>query len=365
MRLRLPPARSMAIGAVLATALGLVLFGYRYLDLVAHGRSEPFGIKLIEEMSSAYGIALLVPLVAWWTRRVRRRAPSHAAGLLAHVPAMLVFSFLHTSWNAVMRPLAFAVSGLGAYNYGDLPTRYAMEFWIHIVVYGGIVAVVRLVDERRAAREREQRLIRAEAELSAARLRELEARLHPHFLFNALNTVSSIMYEDVAAADTMLTRLGDLLRRALGTTASEIPLGEELETAQLWLDVMHSRFGDRLHARIDVDPVVRRALVPPLLLQPLIENALKHGDPGAGRPALVDIAAAREDDHLVITVRDNGPGVRAPAEELFGKGVGLDNTRKRLAAMYDGAHRLELANAPDGGLMVTIAVPWREGAGRE
>ncbi len=352
----------MALGAVLATALGLVLFGYRYLDLVAHGQSEPFGRKLIEEMSSAYGIALLVPLVAWWTRRVRGGETNRVVALLAHVPAVFVFSFLHTSWNAVMRPVAFTLSGLGTYDYGHLPTRYAMEFWIHLVVYGGIVAVVRLVDERRAAREREQRLIRTEAELSTARLRELEARLHPHFLFNALNTVSSVMYEDVSAADTMLARLSDLLRRALGTTASEIPLGEELETAQLWLDVMHARFGDRLRARIDADAAVRHALVPPLLLQPLIENAVKHGDPGAGLPAMVHISAAREGDRLVMTVRDNGPGIRESTEELFGKGVGLDNTRKRLQAVYDGAHDMRLANAPspEGGLLVTISVPWRE-----
>jgi two-component system, LytTR family, sensor kinase len=261
-----------------------------------------------------------------------------------------------------MRPLVFAVSGMGQYDYGHLPARYAMEFWVHLIVYGVIVASVRLLDERRAAREREQRLIKAEAELNAARLRELEARLHPHFLFNALNTVSSVMYEDVGAADTMLSRLGDLLRRALATTASEIPLGEELETAQLWFDVMHARFGDRLHARIDVEAGVRRALVPPLLLQPLIENAVKHGDPGGGAPARIDISAVRAGDRLEICVRDNGPGLRAPADTPKGNGIGLDTTRKRLEAIYDGAHAMQLTDAEGGGLLVTIVVPWREGA---
>lgn len=358
--MRRPSWRVIAAWAGFATAIGLVQFGYRYLDVLARGRTEPFAVKLIEELSAAYGVALLVPLVAWWTRRVHDGRGGKARWLW-HVPGLVVFSFLHTSWMATVRPVAFGVAGLGRYDYGIMPIRYAMEFGIHIIAYGVIVAGVALLDHRRRLREQRTRLVQAEAELNAAKLRALEARLHPHFLFNALNTISSVMYEDVRAADRMIAKLSELLRRALRDDASLVSLGEELDTLELWTDVMRARFGERLDLRVDAAADVRKALVPPLVLQPLVENAVKHGDPGAGKVARISVRAVRENGNLVLQVADNGPGLRVSETEALDGGVGLSTTRKRLERMYDGAPRIALRPGTSGGLTVSVTIPWQEG----
>jgi two-component system, LytTR family, sensor kinase len=358
--MRLPSRRTVLAAFGLATAGGLILFGYRWLDVAARGRVEPFQTKFIEEMSSAYGILLLVPFVAWWTRRVRERAASAAGSIALHAAALIPFSLLHTSWNAVARHIAFAAAGLGRYDYGILPVRYVMEFSIHIVLYIVIVACVSLLDHTRQLRERGTRLARTEAELHAARLHALESRLHPHFLFNALNTVSSLMYEDVQAADRMIARLGDLLRRALRDTSPEVPLHDEMETTALWVDMMRARFGDRLEVTIDAAEPVRAALVPPLLLQPLLENAVEHGDPGPGRTARIALRAVRAGNRLLLEVADNGPGLTIDATDALSRGVGLSTTRRRLEVLYDGAHGMTVRNREGGGVVVSISMPFRE-----
>ncbi len=347
------------IGFGFATANGLVQVAYRWLDVLARGRMEPVGRRLVEELTSSYGILLLVPGVVWWTRRIERRHAGWFARIVWHVPVLALFSVLHTTWNAVMRPVAARLTGIGAYDYGNMPVRYLMEFSIHIIVYATIVACVLLFDARQASRERAARLARVEAELASAQVRALEARLQPHFLFNALNTISSVMYTDPAAADTMLSRLADLLRRTLRTEQPEIALGDELETMELWLDVMRARFSDRMHVSVNVDRSLRAALVPPLVLQPLLENAFEHGAPGAGQITRVVVSAQRAKDTLRLEVRDNGPGLRVSEHDALTRGIGLSTTRERLHSLYGDAASIAFDDAPEGGLCVRIALPWR------
>lgn len=360
-----------------ATAIGVLQASYRWLDEVARGRVNPVYTKLIEELSSAYGVLLLLPMVLWWTRRVQR---DHfgVTRVLMHVPSLLVFSVLHTTWNASVRPLAFRVFGLGEYDYGLMPARYLMEFSIHVILYGLLVGSIILIDARRAAREREARLARVEAELATAQVRALESRLQPHFLFNALNTISSVMYTDPAAADTMLARLGDLLRRTLRTGPPEVALSEEMETVELWLDVMRARFGDRLTVDVHVPDDVQHALVPPMLLQPLLENAFKHGvaasngrvrtppripadeSSQADEQLHVQVRAERVGDALQLDVQDDGPGLSVPEHEAFSRGIGLSTTKQRLTSLYADRASITLENSEGGGLRVRVRVPWRE-----
>ncbi len=348
------------IGFGFATGNGLVQAAYRWLDVLARGRVEPVGRRLVEELTSSYGILLLIPGVVWWTRRGEHRAPGKLARVLWHLPVLVVFSVLHTSWNALVRPIGTQLIGIGSYDYGDMPVRYVMEFTIHIIVYGMIVAGVLLVDARQATREREARLSRVEAELATAQVRALEARLQPHFLFNALNTISSVMYTDPATADTMLSRLADLLRRTLRTEQPEIPLGQELGTVELWLDVMRARFADRMEVVMDVPRTLHAALVPPLVLQPLLENALEHGAPDMTRVTRIVVSGARAGGTLRLEVRDDGPGLQVSEEEAFTRGIGLSTTRERLHSMYGDAASITLGTAPEGGLSVCITVPWRK-----
>jgi len=342
--------------------MGLLSFAYHYLDVFVRARSEPYHEKLIEELTSAYGIILIFPIIAWSARHLR--AMRWPVALAAHAGLAVLLSFLATSWRWGTRAGAYRLFDLGEYDYGIMSLRYLMELPNDVVWYTIFAALVLLVDHYRRSQQHELQLARVQAELSRVQLEALEARLQPHFLFNALNTVSSVMYEDAARADTMLTRLSDLLRRTLRIEAREVTLREELDLTALWIDVMRARFGDRLEVVVETPPETEPALVPPLLLQPLLENAVKHGDPGPGRVARVAVRASRtrangQGAMLVLEVRDNGPGLSIPAGDALARGVGLSTTRRRLAAIYDRDAGIELRNPDDGGLQVTLAIPFR------
>jgi len=170
-----------------------------------------------------------------------------------------------------------------------------------------------------------------------------------------------VMYDDVAAADTMLARLADLLRRTLRRPAgAEIRLAEEIEMLEMYLDIMRVRFADRLTVTVRVDDDVRGAAVPALVLQPLVENSIRHGDPGPGECARIAVRARREDGRLLLEVEDNGPGLAGTAAEAMGKGVGLGNTARRLEQLYGDRQALTLENATTGGLRAVVRVPFHE-----
>lgn len=340
-------------------ALGLLMFAHFYLDVLARGRTEAAGIKLVEELTASIGagVAFLVPIAA--NRWLRGRGWSLVGILLANGPLLLVFSALHTSWNWATRSALFPLLGLGPYDYGRMPIRYAMEFPTDVISYAFVMVLVTLFARYREARDRELRLAHVESELSRVRLESLEGQLRPHFLFNALNTISSVMYEDVKLADSLLTRLADLLRHTLEQPGgTEVALGEEIETLELYLGIMRARFAERLTVQIEVDSSLWKARVPPLVLQPLVENAIVHGDPGPGIPATVTVRGRRENGRLLLEVTDNGPGLRVPVTEH----VGLGATSRRIAALYGSAGGLTLENRPQGGARASLWMPYRDEA---
>ena len=211
-------------------------------------------------------------------------------------------------------------------------------------------------DSYREAHHRQVASADLEARLAEAQLQNLQLQLQPHFLFNALNTISSVMYDDVSRADTMLARLSDLLRRTLQTGHSqEVPLEEELELVKSYIGIMEERFGDDLLVEFVVDPLVLRALVPQLILQPLVENAMRHGRNPQTPKLVLSIAATPENSELVIRVQDNGPGMAVDASDQMIKGVGLSNTEQRLLSLYGARQQMLLENA--NGLRVTIRLP--------
>ena len=199
-----------------------------------------------------------------------------------------------------------------------------------------------------------------ETSLVEARLRTLEAELHPHFLFNTLHAISSLVHTNPDGADRMISRLSDLLRLTFDRSgAPRVSLQEELEFLQKYLEIEQTRFHDRLSVNFDIDPETLDAEVPRLILQPLVENAIKHGvspKPGAG---LVQIATRRQGENLWIEVRDNGVGLSAGARARLRSGVGLSNTRDRLECLYGAAHRLEFSD-DDQGLAVRMEFPFHQ-----
>jgi two-component system LytT family sensor kinase len=333
-------------------ALGLLMFAHFYLDVLARGGSEPAGVKLVEELSASLGAAVCLLPAVWLARRGWSAGWPPFRVVAAHAAMLPVFSVLHTSWNWATRSALFPLFDLGRYDYGLMPLRYAMEFPTDVVLYAFVMGLLYLFERFREARERE-------VQLGQARLEALEGRLRPHFLFNALNTVSAVMYEDVAAADTMLARLAELLRRTLRRPAGgAVPLAEELETLDLYLDIMRARFAERLQVNVRVDEAARGARVPPLVLQPLVENAIIHGDPGPGAAARIGVRARRDNGRLLLEVEDNGPGLTGPPGDAVERGIGLGTTARRLAQLYGTRAGVSLENLPGGGVRAVITLPF-------
>jgi signal transduction histidine kinase len=206
---------------------------------------------------------------------------------------------------------------------------------------------------------------RLEMQLVQARLDALVGQLQPHFLFNTLHTISAFVLEDPKQANRMIARLSELLRHSFNRDRGPlVTLEEELELLDHYVAIQEARFGDRLRVTFRVDPRAAAAVVPTLLLQPLVENAIRYGVAPSGSVAEIEIAATREGDRLHLAVRDNGPGVNVDAARTNGgTGLGLANTRARLQELYGGSHRFELTNAPgSGGALATIEIPFSDHA---
>ena len=308
------------------TAVGLLLFGYRYLEYVANRETvSPWDPFINEVFTGAWTAALLFPFVLRFARRhpvgranFMRRLPLHGAALLA-------FSAAHTSLIWLSRPLLYPLFGLGHYDYGIMTARYPMEFFHDVVVYSVMVSIIYLFD-------RQVRAAQLEARLASARLENLRLQLQPHFLFNALNTISAVMYEDPRRADAMISRLSDLLRSTITDSESqEVPLEREIATLELYLDIMRQRFEDKLQVNVNIAPEVRQALVPHLLLQPLVENSIRHGIDPESLGVSVQVTAERDGSDTRLRVRDHGRGLPG---RRFRKGTGLSNTAERLEKLY-------------------------------
>jgi two-component sensor histidine kinase len=230
-----------------------------------------------------------------------------------------------------------------------------MRATMHLPVYVALVGIAHALYFYRRSQERERRALEMAAGLTQARLEALKMQLQPHFLFNALNSIAALVHKDPDAADEMLSALSELLRLTLETSGEqELPLRRELQFVERYLAIEHARFGDRLQFEMEIAPDTAEAQVPTFLLQPLVENAVRHGlEPRSGE-GLLRITTIRDADRLIVTVRDNGAGL--PAERPEREGIGLANTRARLRELYGDRASLELRNA--GGLAVIVTLPF-------
>ena len=199
-----------------------------------------------------------------------------------------------------------------------------------------------------------------EAQLARAQLEVLKIQLEPHFLFNTLNSIAALARNDGEAAEHMTLQLADLLRMSLdGVGVQEVPLEQELMFLQKYIDIQQTRFRDRLQVESDIDPRTLDTLVPNLILQPLVENAIRHGIGPRRAPGLVRISTWRDHDDVWMEIRDNGTGLTRGRGALPPEGVGLRNTRSRLQQLYNENHAMVLEDTPGGGCTVKIRVPYR------
>jgi signal transduction histidine kinase len=225
-------------------------------------------------------------------------------------------------------------------------------------IYTAVLAVATALGYHRRFREREVRAAQLEAQLALAQVQALKMQVHPHFLFNTLHAVTVLIREDPGAATRVVTRLGDLLRLTLSrATTPQVSFRRELEILTLYLEIERTRFHDRLEITYDVQPATLGALVPDLILQPLVENAIRHGvSPHAGT-GRIEVRSRRDRDSLVLEIRDNGTGLsqRHPVRE----GIGLTTTKARLERLYGDHHELTLENLAEGGCVARIRIPFQ------
>jgi hypothetical protein len=342
-----------------ATPLGWSSVAFVYFGMLAVGRPLTFEHALLAGLQDWYPWAILSPLIFWLGRRFRLERDGWAVAVPVHLVCGTLVALgdlaLVTAINQYFGP---TVSFVG--TFGEVYPRIVLRYFhFAFIIYCVIVAAAHALEYYRSSRDREVEALRLQAELTQAQLAALRMQIQPHFLFNTLHTIASLVRDGRSeAATATIARLGELFRQTLGHgQRNEVALRDELSFVQAYLEIEQTRFSDRLAVRFDIDPATLEARIPPMALQPLVENAIRHGiarEPSAGR---VEVRTLRSNGSLRIEIANDGPDAAAPAGRQ--DGVGLANTRARLSRLYGPAARLELTAVRGRGTVAILEVPWR------
>ena len=354
-------ARQLGVIFGVWTVLAFIECFQYYFGYLGTTEAVTFRHEISYCLKESWVSALLTPMVLWIASRFplgRRHLSVTAAAYLAGAALYLAL------FVAIRMPLGqitdFATGHLGHPSwsfYRSLLFRYSSDI---VWMYGGTLIACQLWNYYGKYRERELRASRLEAQLARAQLKVLKMQLDPHFLFNTLHSISSLMHQDVEAADDMLTRLSDLLRLSLeDVDEQEVTLKREMEFLDGYLAIQQTRFRDRFSVQVNIDPRSLDALVPNMILQPLVENAVEHGiasRAGAGR---LEVRSTLQNGIVRLEVIDDGPGPAEDSGDGAGSGVGLANTRARLQQLYGDAYRFSLTRPESGGTLVSLEIPFR------
>ena len=328
------------------TLLGLLFTSQVWIDYAYARHPLPWWRAAAVALADWYLWALLTPAVVWLARRFRINRRHWAGSLAVHIPVGLVCT--------VAKQLADTFSATAITGISRGPTTF-MKIHVSFLTYWAIVGITYAVEHYQKYRERELQAAQLQTALARAQVQSLQMQLNPHFLFNTLNAIAALMREDIEAADVMIARLGDLLRVTLASAdVQEVPLRRELELTDMYLDIQRARMGDRLTTRVSADPQTLDVQVPTLLLQPLVENAIRHGGAARPGPTMIEVRAQRDGDLLVIDVEDDGPGPPVP----LAPGHGLENTRMRLTAAYGPSAGVDVRPRHGGGALARVTLPF-------
>jgi len=362
--------RVWRLAAAIATVLGVASVAFVYFGMKAMGKPLSFTTALLAGLPDWFFWAALTPLVFWLGLRVpleRAHWPRAAlVHLVAGVAIVLVELFVFTAFNHwfYYNPYAPAPAEFTEAYVKNVLRSFQYAFIIYWLIVAAATAYRYQRDSVARERDAAQLSIRnaeLESELTRAQLEMLRTKLQPHFLFNALNTIAGLIRErrNEAATD-VIAGLGGLLRHALSSLdRDEIPLREELDVLESYLDVERARFRDRLRVHVDVEPAALERAVPSLILQPLVENAIRHGLANAPDGGDVWISARTLGSQIELEVRDSGRGFAVASGSPDSSRLGLQNTRARLERLYGASHSFDVGNGAGGGARARILIPVR------
>jgi two-component system, LytTR family, sensor kinase len=345
-----PTAKRALLALAIAaawTALALLFAVTTSLTYLSTGRPARWALTISMALADWGVWAVLTYPVLWLAGRMPLQRRTAWRNLPLHIVVSAVVAMLKVAADRWIRRHAFG-----------FPVAYFLisNLAPQIVIYWGLVAAAHGWAYYRTSRDRELRASQLEARLAATRLQLLQMQLQPHFLFNTLNTISELVHENPEAADRMIGGLSDLLREALAaSSARDVPLARELAMLNQYVAIQTARFGDRLHVVVEAAPAALQARVPSLTLQPLVENAIRHGLGSSAARVRVDVRAMAADNTLTLEVTDDGVGFSRRGD--LQEGLGLTNTRARLQELYGSAHSFEIRERHTGGVSVTLTLP--------
>jgi two-component system, LytTR family, sensor kinase len=339
----------------------LVMTTQTYFAYMREGYSVPFwgGAVLPSFIYSLFWI-LLTPLVLYLAGRFPLNPAHRKRNIVVHILTSLgIAIFQRVGYEATV--MALNATDKWPFSWERLFQLTVGFFDYGLLVYWVILLMHQALEYTRLIKEEEVRASTLRTQLVEAQLQTLKTQLQPHFLFNTLHSISELIHEDVEAADTMIARLGDFLRFTLQNSGKQmVTLQEDLESMRCYFDIERTRFQEALTMQMEIEPQTLDALVPSFLWQPIVENSIRHGIATSTRRGRIIVRAKRRDTTLLLEVEDNGTGLAdGGASPRLKEGIGLANTRAILQHIYGPAHCLELANAPGGGVVVTMEIPFR------
>jgi hypothetical protein len=341
-------------------ALGLLSSVEVYIAQMIWDKPVAWGIVFTRTFKETASYAALSLGVLWLCRKLPL-TPGKATGwFLKHLTASILFALAHVSAVSYLMTGETSVQTGEVLTFGELFRKLSVNYTLsNIFKYWLFVLGCLGWHYYKGFRERETQAARLREQLTDARLHALRMQLNPHFLFNTLNAISAMISENPGAADRMVVKLSELLRLSLDQEKpQESPLSEELAFLDRYLEIEKVRFGDRLQVEIRIQDETKDAAVPSLILQPIVENAIRHGIEPSETAGRLWIEAACENGSLCLRVRDSGPGLAAGVDNLR-EGIGLSNTRSRLRHLYGENGTLELSTPAGGGLEARIRIPFR------
>jgi two-component system LytT family sensor kinase len=335
---------------------GLLLAHQSYIQAAIGGRQMPVWIAVRAALVESVLWSLTTLVIFWLARRFPIDHGRVLRGVALHLVAAIVIAMARTGIMVM----------LGWYLPWIRAREFTMHFWgtssQNVLFYALLLGIAHLLIYYRRFREREQAAAQLAKGLTEARLQALKMQLQPHFLFNTLNAISALIPAEAQPARRMVARLGDLLRTTLEhEETQEVTLREELAFLQPYLEIEQARLADRLTVVMNIAPETLNARVPHLILQPLVENAVRHGIASRIEPGRVEISSSRGSDgrFLQLEIRDDGRGLGRDSDGRSRKGVGLGNIRSRLEQLYGTNHRFKIENQAEGGVLVRIGIPYR------